>query len=89
MTPLEDRIRQALRGQPATSRRAWRRRCGCPHAAGAFLSRSREAVREKKRLPAAWRGWVAPVAAAVVVAAVIAGFLAVSRALPARGQAGR
>jgi hypothetical protein len=40
-------------------------------------------------LAAAWRGWLAPAAAAVVVAAVIAGGLAVSRALPAgHGPAG-
>jgi hypothetical protein len=59
MTPLEDRVRQALAGKA---------REFPPDAVPPL------------RLPAS-RGWLAPAAAAVMVAAVIAGFVAVSHVL--------
>ena len=56
MTPLEDRVREALAGKAREFPRTRCRRYGCPPGAGASFLSPTEAVREKKRLPAG-AGW--------------------------------
>jgi hypothetical protein len=76
MTPLEDKVRQALRAKadqvpdaaPPLRLPARRRR---------FLSLAHRGG--QRRGAPAWRGWLAPVAAAVSVAAVIAGSVTASQ----------
>ncbi len=86
MTPLEDRIRQALRGEagdippgtPPPLRLPARRRGFFSLAYGGG---------ERKEVPAGSRwGWLAPATAAVVVAAVIAGSVGVSHVMHTRSD---
>lgn len=86
MTPLEDRIRQALRGEagdmppgtaPPLRLRVRRRR---------FFSLAYGGGERQEAPPGSRWGRLAPVAAAMVVAAVIAGSLAVSHMIQASNQ---
>ena len=88
MTPLEDRIRQALRGEAGDIPPGTAPPLRLPTRRRRFFSLTYGGGERKEAPAAAWRGWPAPVAAAVVVAAVIAGVLAVSRTLPAGGRPG-
>jgi hypothetical protein len=83
MTPLEDRIRRALRGEAGDIPPGTAPPLRLPARRRRFLSLAYGGGERQEAPAAAWRGWLAPVAAAVVVAAVIAGGLALSRALPA------
>jgi hypothetical protein len=86
MTPLEDRIRQALRGEAGDIPPGTAPPLRLPARRRRFFALAYGGGESKEAPAAAWRGWLVPVAAAVVVAAVIAAGLAVSRALPARGR---
>jgi hypothetical protein len=86
MTPLEDRIRQALREEAGDIQAGTTPPLRLPARRRRFFSLTYGGSESKEAPAAAWRGWLAPVAAAVVVATVIAAGLAVSRALPARGR---
>jgi hypothetical protein len=86
VTPLEDRIRQALRGEAGDIPPGTAPPLRLPARRRRFFALAYGGGESKEAPAAAWRGWLVPVAAAVVVAAVIAGVLAVSRTLPVRGR---
>jgi hypothetical protein len=86
MTPLEGKIRQALREEAGDIQAGTTPPLRLPARRRRFFSLTYGGGERKEAPAAAWRGWLSPVAAAVVVGAVIAAGLAVSRALPARGR---
>jgi hypothetical protein len=86
VTPLEDRIRHALRGEAGDIPPGTAPPLRLPARRRRFFALAYGGGESKEAPAGAWRGWLAPGAAAVVVAAVIAAGLAVSRALPARGR---
>ena len=85
MTSLEDRLREAFRGEARDIPPGAVPPLRLPGRRRRFFSLAYGGG-ERKEAPAAWRGWLPPVAAAAVVAAVIAGAVAVSRAMPGPGS---